>query len=101
MNKQIFSALVTADQLDGLKRASAACDVQWHRMVAQNEDPFSGQDELHDRLTAAWNEVADLDQEVRARIAAIFEKHGLGEHGFGGAVVTDYDPKKDNQSPRR
>ena len=95
MNKQIFSALVTAEQLDGLKRASAACDVQWHRMAAQNEDPFAGRDELHDRLTAAWNEVAALDQEVRARVAAIFEKHGLQGHGFGADLVSHYDPGKD------
>jgi hypothetical protein len=96
MNKQVFNCIVTPDLFSNIKQASEVGDVQFHRLLTSDADPFSGQDEFHDRLTAAFNEIHDLDQEVRARTSDIFTKYGLGNHGFYAILCLYYDRAKDN-----
>lgn len=100
MNKQVFSHLITPDRLASLKQASEVGCVQFHRLLAPNADPFAGQNEFHDRITAAFNEVADLEQEVRERVSAIFAKYELGDHGFGASISFYYDRAKDSYQHR-
>jgi hypothetical protein len=90
MTRQVFSEVIVEKDLELIKRASEVGAVQFHRNIREVQDPFTGRSDLHDRLTAAFNEVADLDAETQARAAAIFERHGLGGHGFAASVVLAY-----------
>lgn len=78
---QVFSsANMTAARL---KIAFEAAEVQPHKFVSPSIlDPFYGDHEEHDRLTAAFVEIYALDQEVMRRAALIFERHGLGGEDF-------------------
>jgi replication fork clamp-binding protein CrfC len=101
MNKQVFSHLITTDMLEGVKRASEVGNLQFHRFLTPNADPFAGQNEFHDRVTAAFNEVAELEQEVCERVSAIFAKYELGDHGFGASISVYYDRAEDSYQHNR
>jgi hypothetical protein len=95
MNKQVFSCLITPDMLASLKRASEVGNVQFHCLLGPNADPFAGQSEFHDRITSAFNEIANFEQEVRAQVSAIFAKYKLGDHGFGASISVYYNREED------
>lgn len=100
MIRQVFSNLIaTEDDLDIVKRGCELGEVQFHRMLHEVPDPFVGLSDLHDRLTAVFNEIAVLDAETQAKAAAIFEKHGFAGHGFAASVefayVRDWDKTSD------
>ena len=78
-----------------VKDAYEAVRLQPHRDPDPGPDPFRGQGEEHDRLMAAFTELYHLDQRVRAEAAALFERHGLANHGFGAGVVFYHDPERD------
>lgn len=78
-----------------VKYVHEAIAFQPHHNPDPGPDPFQGQGEEHDRLTAAFTELHHLDQRVRAEAAALFERHGLGDHGFGAGVVFYHDPERD------
>jgi hypothetical protein len=87
-----FAAPVTVADV---KDAYEAVRLQPHHNPDPGPDPFQGQGEEHDRLTAAFTELHHLDQRVRAEAAALFERHGLGGHGFGAGVLFYHDPDRD------
>ena len=83
---------VTADLL---RRASEAGSVQPHRFVSLSvPDPFQGDHEERDRLTAAFVEIFYLDQEVKRRAQAIFARHGFADEGFSCSVAFEALPKE-------
>ena len=61
--KQVFGRILsTKEDLDLVKQGIDVGDVQFH-LLAHNQkpDPLIGQSSQHDRLTAAINELHDLD----------------------------------------
>jgi hypothetical protein len=100
MIRQVFGKIIaTEDDLEIVKRGCELGEVQFHRMLREFPDPFTGLSDLHDRLTAVFNELAVLDAETRTRATVIFEKHGFGGHGFAASVqfayVRDWDKTSD------
>lgn len=80
-----------------LKESHLVGNVQFHRLHGDkiSPDPFHGLNDEWDRFVAAMTELHYLDQHVRDQAQAIFEKHGLTNHGFACTVdfhyVRDWD----------
>lgn len=96
MKQIFFRPLNSVEDLRVIKCAAMAGDVQFHRLYPDEcVDPYAGSSELHDQCTAAFNEIAELNREVRERADAIFAEHGLQGHGFTAYVATAYDMTAD------
>lgn len=95
--RQAFNRLIhTKEDLDLVKKGIDVGTVQFHLLVnSENPDPLIGQSSQHDRLTAAINELHELDLEVRERAKDIFKKYGFEDHGFAASVSSHYIPEWD------
>ena len=82
--------------LDLVKRAYEVGEVQPHRLWGDEiQSPLQGQSAEHDNLVAAFSELHRLDKSLREQARAIFERHGLSEHGFAASVTFHYVPQWD------
>jgi hypothetical protein len=87
--KQLLPGPVSIEQM---KEAMETINFQPQKQVLhETEDEKNlGASEEYDRLVLAFNEIAELERELRIKSTEIFQRHGLYQHGFAASVMTHY-----------
>jgi hypothetical protein len=78
--------------VESIRRASEVARVQPHRIFPDRERSAEETEEA-ERLLDAFTELARIEEEVKARVAAMFASYGLGDAGFRVSLDFDADPR--------
>lgn len=99
---RIFNKLIaTLNDFETIKRACGQGAIQIHRLRTDTPDPNNGLNAFHDKLSSVFNQIADLEAEVKLRFADLLREHDLEGHGFSVSLEVTYTPERDKHRQQK